>query len=187
MHLSTPEAVAVVVDIQERLFAHMIAAPRLEKSCVALIAGLRTLEVPILATEQYPKGLGKTLASVHTALAGEATPTVGISYIEKLEFSCYRNQEFRTALTGSGRRQVILLGIEAHVCVLQPSLDLLEQGYEPVVAVDCTSSRRERDAEIAYRRMEQEGVRLGTYESILFELCGVAGTKTFKAISNTVK
>ena len=85
------------------------------------------------------------------------------------------------------RKTVVLLGIESHICVLQTALDLKEAGYEPVVAADCVDSRKARDREMALRRMEQEGIRLATVESCLFELLGRAGTDTFRQISRLIK
>lgn len=180
MKLNSDRAIGVVIDIQERLFAHIHDAESLETNALTLIRGLAVLEVPLVATEQYPKGLGPTLTSVRQAIAP-------LQPIEKLAFSCLAEAAFSEALEESGRRQVILAGIEAHVCVLQTAVDLLADDYEVMVATDCVSSRKPSDARIAFRRMESEGVRLGTYESILMELCTVAGTPRFKAISKLIK
>jgi nicotinamidase-related amidase len=145
-------------------------------------------------TQQYSKGLGPTIPILRETLgwAGSPPEAVGQSsarrpYIEKIAFSCWGEPYLREALTSLEREQVLLFGIETHVCVLQTAVDLKQAGYTPVVIEDCTSSRRERDKRIALRRFQTEGIRLTTYESILFELLREAGTETFKAISRLVK
>jgi nicotinamidase-related amidase len=180
--LEKDRCVGVLIDVQERLHPHMQDAASVEAHCRTLLDGLAVLGVPVVATEQYPKGLGTTVRGIDAALEA-----AGATRVEKIEFSCFANPGFRESLRRTGRRQVILMGIEAHVCVLQTAIDLVSSQHDVLVAVDCTSSRSQRDAEIAFRRMESEGVRLGTYESILLELCHAAGTPSFKEISRLIK
>lgn len=188
MRLERDQSIGLAIDIQERLHPHMHEANVLERNCVTLFHGLGILSIPILATEQYPKGLGPTIPAIRDCLGLTVTTTSDPNPpLEKVEFSCWANESFASALRASGKHQVIIAGIEAHVCVLQTALELTAADYDVVVAFDCTSSRRHYDADIAYRRMEAEGVRLGTYESILLELCRVAGTDTFRAISKLIK
>jgi hypothetical protein len=158
----------------------MHQADILERNTQILIEGLSVLGVPLLSTEQYPKGLGPTLPSI----AGLLDPT---KPIEKLAFSCLDEPAFEEALGAAERSQVILCGIEAHVCVLQTAIDLKAAGFDVIVVQDCTSSRKELDADVAFRRMSTEGIALGTYESVLMEACGVAGSERFKAISKLIK
>jgi isochorismate hydrolase len=146
-----------------------------------LIHGLTVLDLPILITEQYPKGLGPTVEPVQTALGERFRPIV------KSAFSCCDEPAFTHQLQEARRETVLIAGIEAHVCVLQTTLDLLDAGYTPVVVLDATSSRSARDQEIAARRIEREGGRITSVESVLFEIARVSGTDQFKAISKLVK
>ncbi|RMG42801.1 MAG: hydrolase [Methanobacteriota archaeon] len=180
MRIHRHNAVAVVVDVQERLFPHIHQYEQLEKNLNILIQGLRILKVPLIVTQQYTRGLGPTIPSVAESL-GEFEP------LEKLAFSCCGDNGFLDALRKSERNQVILMGIETHVCVLQTALDLLTDNYQPIIVEDCVSSRKLNDKQVAIERMRQAGMVITTYESLLFELCQVAGTEEFKAISRLVK
>jgi len=180
MRIHQKNSVAVVVDIQERLFPHIYEHKELEQNCQILLSGLQILDIPLIVTEQYPKGLGPTIESIQSVVSAYEA-------IDKMTFSCCADEKFIKILKKFGRHNVILCGIEAHVCVLQTAIDLREMGYQPVVVVDCVSSRKLKDKEVALKRMQQENVLLTSYESILFELCTVAGTDTFKAISRLVK
>jgi len=180
MRIHQNNSVIVVVEMQERLFPHIHEHRTLEHNCKILLSGFQVLKIPLLLTEQYPKGLGNTIQSIQSVL------TI-YEPIEKMTFSCCAEKKFTRRLTDLGRHNVILCGIESHVCVLQTTLDLSEMGYQPVVVVDCVSSRKPEDKEIALKRMQQENVLLTSYESILFELCSVAGTDVFKVISGLVK
>ncbi|MCG8480720.1 MAG: hydrolase [Spirochaetales bacterium] len=181
MRIILDNTAVVIVDVQERLLVHMHDADRTCEKILTLIRGARALEAPLLVTEQYPKGLGPTVASIAEAL-DESVPR-----IIKSTFSCCDDAAFGTHLASLGRKTVLLAGIEAHVCVLQTALDLLETGYQPVVVLDATSSRNAQDREIAARRIEREGGRITSVESILFELTRISGTARFKEISKLVK
>jgi len=180
MRIQIKESAGLVIDIQERLFPHMDHSGLLLANTVKLLKGLEVLGVPVLLTEQYPQGLGHTLEEVRT-LCGSAEP------VTKAAFSCCDEPAFLSALEHSARRTVIICGIEAHVCVLLTVIDLIENGYVPVVAADCISSRKPGDREIAMERMRTEGAIITTMESVLFELAGVSGTDPFRAISRLVK
>ena len=174
------DVVAVVVDIQERLFPHIHGQNLLAENTIKLIKGLKILGVPLIVTQQYTKGLGATIPQVAEAL-------VDFDPIEKLTFSCFGDPDFINVLDDSGKNHIILMGIESHVCVLQTAMDLLNIGYEVILVEDCVSSRRLNDKQVALQRMRDDGVIITTYESILFELMKVAGTEEFKTISNLVK
>ncbi|HLP29474.1 MAG TPA: hydrolase [Candidatus Didemnitutus sp.] len=180
MRLETNHAVAICVDIQERLFPHIYDNEALAKRCRILIKGLQAIGVPIIVTQQYTKGLGPTIAPIAEAL-GAFDP------IEKLTFSCCGNDAVEAVVLGSARHHVILFGIETHVCVMQTALDLISQGQRAYVVEDCVSSRSPNDKRIAIERMRQAGAIITTSESILFELLRVAGTEEFKAVSALVK
>lgn len=180
MRIIKDNTVAVVIDIQERLFPHMFNKSQLEMNVQILLKGLDILGMPFLLTEQYSKGLGSTIPSIKSSLE-ETRP------IEKLTFSCCGENRFITELNKINKKYVILAGIEAHVCVLQTVLDLVEFGFQPVLVEDCVSSRRENDKLIAIERIRKSGAIVTTYESILLELCQVAGSEKFKQISKLIK
>jgi nicotinamidase-related amidase len=173
--------VAVMVDIQEKLFPHIHDHDALGVSCAKLTGGLQALSVPIFVTEQYVKGLGRTTKPLQDALGDLYSP------IEKLTFSCCGSQEFVEVIDNLSRNYVLLYGIEAHICVLQTALDLREMGYTPVIVEDCVGTRHPSDKAVALKRMRKAGCIITTMESILFELCVIAGTETFKKISALVK
>ncbi len=180
MRILKEESAGLVIDIQERLYPHIHQHEALLSRVEILLEGWRILEIPVLATEQYKKGLGETLEAVRTRIPAWHP-------VEKKAFSCCDEPGFAAALARSGKTNVIICGIETHVCVLQTTLDLLNTGYQPVVVTDAVSSRFPADKEVALGRMQQEGVILATVESVLFELARVSGTDAFKAISNLVK
>lgn len=171
---------ALVIDFQEKLMPVMDKAEALEARTGILLKGLRTLEVPMLFTQQYTKGIGMTIPSLFEA-AGEE------KYFDKITFSCMDDETIRNAVEASGKKNVIVCGIESHICVLQTCMDLKEAGYTPILVVDCMSSRKESDKEIAILRAQQEGILLTTTEAILFELTRKAGNPTFKEISRLIK
>ena len=180
MRILKEETAALLIDIQEKLFPHMSDSERMLACCLKLIDGLKVLSLPLLATQQYTKGLGPTIEPVKERAEG-------ISYIEKISFSCLDEPLVRQQLEAYRRESILSFGIEAHVCVLQTCIDLLAEGYQPVVVEDCISSRNKNDKIIAVERMRQEGAYITTSESILFELTRTAGTGMFKMISGIVK
>lgn len=180
MRIDREDSTALVVDIQEKLFPHMFQKELFLQRCLVLLEGLKILGIPVIRTEQYPRGLGPTLREIHQVVKPEAS-------MEKISFSCCDEPDFRMALEQSGRKKILICGIETHVCILQTALDLLHAGYLPVIVTDCVSSRREEDKRVALQRMGQEGAILTTSESLLFELTRFAGTEQFKAISKLVK
>lgn len=180
MRIKKEETAAVIIDFQERLFPFIYDNEKLAKNAVRLIKGLKALDIPMIVTQQYTKGLGSTSSEISEAI-GE------YNHIEKGSFSCCGSEEFCTSLKNAGKKNIIVTGIESHVCVLQTVIDLLEMGYQPVLIEDCVSSRNLEDKRIAIERMRSEGAIISSYESILFELTVVSGTDTFKAISKIVK
>jgi nicotinamidase-related amidase len=180
MRILKEETAAVVVDIQEKLLPHIHEGEALLAKCLKLIEGLKILSVPLIVTQQYSKGLGMTVQPVIQMFSE-------FNWIEKVSFSCFDEPAFRQEIMQSGKKFIILCGIEAHVCVLQTCLDLMAEGKIPVIVEDCVSSRRQNDKIIAIERMRQEGAIITTLESLLFELTRVAGNQTFKSISGIVK
>lgn len=176
MRILREEAIALIVDYQEKLVPVMKENELLIYHSQILLQGLKILGVPMILTQQYTKGLGTTVKDITDA--AEKT-----DYVEKISFSAYENVKEMIA----GKRFVIVCGIESHICVLQTVIDLAGAGYIPVVVEDCISSRKKHDKKIALERMKQEGAIVTTSESILFELLREAGTETSKKIQRLVK
>lgn len=170
----------LIIDMQERLLPVMAGAEQLVTRVGALIRGLAVLGVPLHHTEQYPQGLGATVAPIAQLLSGAEAS-------EKLCFSCCDSDPVRSWLGELQPEVLIVAGIETHVCVLQTALDLIELGLTPVVVADAVSSRHEYDKEIALHRLQHAGAVLVTTESVLFELLGDAGGSRFKQISAIAK
>jgi len=180
MRINRNDAAAIIIDIQEKLFPHMDQKEELLRKCTILIEGLKVLGVPMLITEQYPKGLGSTIEKISTLVKQEGV-------IEKIAFSCCDEPSVMQNAAVQNYKTIIICGIEAHVCVLQTAIDLHEAGYKAVVVEDCISSRNPDDKRVAVERMRGAGAVITSCESILFELARVAGTDEFKAISRLVK
>jgi nicotinamidase-related amidase len=180
MRILQEDSAAVIIDIQERLLPHMYDGEKMLRNCEKLIEGLKILSVPITVTQQYTKGLGPTQPSIVEKFSD-------FSFIEKTTFSCCEEPAFMENISLSGKKYVIICGIEAHVCVLQTCIDLIDGGFVPVIVADCISSRKPEDKFTAIERMRQEGARITTLESILFELTRRAGSEIFKSISRLVK
>lgn len=180
MRIIKNDTLALVVDFQERLFPVIENNELLLKNVPILIEGLKALGVPMIVTEQYRKGLGETINPFVGLLEGYKN-------MEKTAFSCCDEPAIMEEIATSGKRSVLVFGIEAHVCVLQTVIDLKERGFKPVVVTDCVGSRTPENRALAFERMKQEGVLLTSYESVLFEMCRFAGNDVFKTISKLVK
>ena len=178
--LSTDNTLLLLIDFQTRLMPAIDHHEELAEKAETMIRGCRMLDVPILTTQQYTKGLGDTLPALKNAL-GE------FREIEKITFSCYRNPEFIAKLEETGRKNIVVTGIEAHICVQQTVLDLLENGYSVYVIADCIGSRSAKDLACAEIRMQQAGAVITTMESVLFEFMVSADHPKRKEISNLVK
>lgn len=173
-------SVLLVVDMQDRLLPHMEDHAGVLEHCRRIVRAAQILDVPILCTEQYPKGLGPTVAPLRDVLSE-------VPVLEKLAFSCCGAEGFVASVNATGRRQVIVVGIETHVCVQQTVLDLLAESLSVYVAADAVSSRRPLDRQVALDRMRQAGAVVTTAESVIFEWLGVAGTAEFKAVAQLVR
>ncbi|MBP3663601.1 MAG: isochorismatase family protein, partial [Tyzzerella sp.] len=161
---------------QEKLVPVMYEKERLIQNSAILLAGLRQLGIPMLVTQQYTKGLGITIQEIREAMESD-------DYIDKISFTAFNSVKEQIR----DKKFVIVCGIEAHICVLQTVIDLVEAGFVPVVVEDCISSRKPNDKKIALQRMQQEGAIITTYESLLFELLKVAGTEESKRIQRLIK
>jgi nicotinamidase-related amidase len=170
----------LIIDIQERINAVMKYGEIVIENAMKLIKGFKVLNLPIFITEQYPKGLGPTEAKILKELDKS-------EIVEKLTFSCCGSLPLMRQLLGKNIRQVVLCGIETHVCVLQTALDLLAENFQVHLVRDAVSSRKKIDHKTAIERMWHEGVIITTAEAVLFELLVEAKTETFKEISKIVK
>lgn len=170
-----------LVDVQERLCGAMNAAAmeQVARNCAILLQTGRLLDVPVTYTEQYPKGLGPTLASLSPWLDETAR-------VEKICFSCCQNDDFRAQLD-SARTQIVLAGAEAHVCVLQTAFDLLGMGKQVFVVEDAVISRNPDNKANALQRLRQAGVVVTNTESVVFEWLGTAEGEAFRQISRLVR
>jgi nicotinamidase-related amidase len=180
MRILKEDTIGLVIDIQERLVPVMEENEQLVENCCKLIQGLQILGLPLLVTQQYSKGLGETIDEIKSVIND-------FQFIEKKDFSCFDEPVFAEKLELSGAKNVIICGIEAHVCVLQTAIDLKEAGYIPVVIFDCVSSRAFDNVDLAAERFRYEGIMMTSMESILFELTRSAGVSEFKEISKLVK
>jgi nicotinamidase-related amidase len=166
----------VVIDVQEAFRKAVPGFAEVARAAATLVRGAEAMGVPIIVTEQYPKGLGRTAPEIADVLPE------GIAPIEKVCFSAPRAEGFDLA----GRDQALVCGIETHVCVNQTALDLLAEGVEVQVALDAVDSRSEQNKEIGIERMERAGAVVTSVETALFELLGRAGTEEFKRVQQLI-
>lgn len=172
--------VLVLIDLQERLMGTMHAVEALRDGVVRLLKAAEILDLPLVVTEQYRKGLGPTDAALQPHLGRAHT-------LEKLSFSAVGNREFVEHLERLAPTHVLLAGIETHVCVAQTALDLSVRGFRVSVAADAVSSRRPADRETALARLRAAGITVATTEALIFELTEQAGTAEFKKILELVR
>jgi isochorismate hydrolase len=176
------QAALIVIDVQEVLMKKM--DPEIRKNVIqnirTLLVFAKEMAIPILITEQYPRGLGKTVPEIKMELGP-------LPLIEKVSFSCCGVKAFNDKLNQSARNQAILTGIETHVCVLQTANDLIQKGYEVHVVADAICSRRKLDWEIGLRWIEKRGAMISTTEIIAFQLLKEAGTEEFRGLSKLLK
>ncbi len=173
----------LLIDVQERLLPAMAGSEKLAGRCKILLGAARELEIPLTFSEQYPKGLGATVARLSEA--GAKAVTLG-----KLSFSCQRDENIRQRLDDlrkEGRYQLVIGGIEAHVCVLQSALDLIDAGYQVFIVADAISSRKPASRKLAMTRMREAGAIIINTEMAVFEWLERAGTAEFRALSKLIK
>lgn len=181
--LSAQQSLLLIVDVQNSLLQAMpqADAQAVSEHTVRMLKAAALLDLPVLLTEQYPKGLGPTAEAVKQTLPASA------QCFEKTVFSCCGSAEFNRALHAAAKNQVVIAGQEAHVCVLQTAFDLLRQGFEVFVVDDAVCSRAGQHKENALQRMRQAGVGIVNHESVLFEWLGDARHSHFKMISALVR
>ncbi len=178
--LDKEKALLVVVDIQEKLAVAMKKRKKVEQNTSILIKAAAVMNIPVIATEQYPKGLGHTTEAVKMNLKDH-------TLIEKIDFSCCGEDSFTKAVKKSGKTQIILCGMETHVCVWQTCLGLLNAGYIVHLASDAVSSRSKDNYLAGVGLMRDAGAIISSTETVCFQLLVRAGTDEFKAVSKLVK
>lgn len=180
MLIRAADSVLVVIDMQERLVPAMQAPARTIKNTRLLLTAAKACNVPTIITEQYPKGLGPTIPEI-TAAAGDSP------ILEKLHFSCMEDSQFKTQFTALNRRQAVLVGMEAHICVVQTAASLIEDDYEVFVVSDATASRTVESEQACKVRLNASGAHIVTSEMVVFEWLGKAGTPAFKSLLPLIK
>lgn len=171
----------LIIDVQERLFPYVDHSCEVFKKIHQMIEGFNILNIPIWVSEQYPEGLGSTLEGFKAILKPNAT------YLRKTSFSCLKDEALHKILLSSKIDQWVLVGIEAHVCVLQTAKDLIKMGKQVAVINDAISSRSIYDFSTAIAEMRDIGVRVTSTETVLFELLQNSQAPEFKSISSLIK
>lgn len=178
--LDKDNAVLVIIDIQDRLASAMKVRDEVVNNCQHMIELSKMLNIPIVVTEQYPKGLGQTVAEIKDALPSYQP-------IEKLTFNCCEEPAFLREIKKLNRENIILTGMEAHICVLQTCLGLLNEGFNVHVVRDAVCSRAKENWKTGIEFMRDAGAVITCAETVLFQILKSAGTEEFKAISRRIK
>lgn len=173
-------AFLLVIDVQERLLAAVANAVTVERNCAVLMKAASEMDVPAVVSEQYPKGLGKTVPALAELVGADAI-------FAKVEFSCARDPVLMAHIEGLGRKQAILCGLETHICILQTALELQHRGFEVFVLVDATGSRTDSSKAIARDRMNAAGISVVTAEMVVFEMMKTAAAPQFKPLSKMIQ
>lgn len=176
MLLERAQSCVLLIDVQEKLTPYVMQPEALVNRCHWLMELAEALRVNQFVSEQYPSGLGTTVRPLQALLSSQKV-------YEKVHFSCLGDASIKEKLRALDKKQIVLIGIETHVCVLQTALDLLLAGYGVFVVVDAVSSRHELDHHYGLKRMKQAGAELVTSEMVFFEWLKQAGTKEFKDLS----
>jgi len=178
--LKLADTIVVLIDVQGKLWNVMYEKEILLENTQKLVKGIQLLGIPIVLTEQNPQGLGPTMPEL-TQLMPNVKP------VPKFCFSCYQDKPFHDSLISLKRKQVLIAGIEAHVCVYQTAMELMNDGFEVQVVADAVSSRSLRNRDVALGRVVSEGAKLTTTEMALFELLQTAESPRFKELSKVIK
>lgn len=175
MLLRQTDSIVLLIDVQEKLIPYIAEKENLIVRCQWIMNLANRLMIPLIVSEQYPSGLSHTVPSL--AVLNQNT------VIEKVSFSCYREDKFKDYLHHFRKKQCVLIGIETHVCVLQTAIDLLAAQFEVFIVIDAVSSRSSLDHQYGLKRLKQAGAQLVTSEMVFFEWVEKAGTPYFKALS----
>ena len=177
--ISQENSIFLIIDVQEKL-VNMLSDSCVKDSAVKLAKTASILNLPVIISEQYPKGLGQTIQEIKDVC-------VNADYLEKTSFSIYNQEDFVNLLKNKNRKQVILFGIETHICVLQTAFDLVNNGYEVFVVKDACGSRVQDNKDLALNRMQQNGIQVLSLEMVLFELLNSSKHEKFKDVQALIK
>jgi nicotinamidase-related amidase len=178
--LKIENAVLLVIDIQEKLWKVMHEKEALKENAQKLIKGMNIMNVPVILTEQNPKGIGPTLPDISELMEG-------IEPLIKFTFSCCKEPPFMEKIQKINRRQFLICGIETHICVYQTALELMKAGYEVYVVADAVTSRSAFNKDVALSRLQSEGVKLTVTEMAIYELMETAKSPHFKPMLQIIK
>jgi len=178
--LDRSNAALLIIDIQERLAVVMDKREQVVRNTLHLVELAKMLGIPVVVTEQYPKGLGRTLPEITSALPSHLP-------VEKVSFNCCGEATFDGQIERLGRKKIIVTGMETHICVLQTSLGLLQEGFDVHLVADAVCSRTKANWRAGLELVRDAGAVITSTETVLFQLLGIAGTPEFKAISNRIK
>lgn len=179
--LKTDECMLLCMDFQEKLLSKVYMAEEIADNAIAMIKSARALNIPVIVTEQYPKGLGRTIEEIIKVLGEDYKP------IEKVNFNCFGSQEFIDKLESINRRSLLIMGVEAHICICQTVLEALRKEYEVYLLEDTISSRKPENRRIAIDRMIKEGSIPASVEMVIYELLKQSGTPEFKEILEFIR
>ncbi len=179
-HLTVGDSALVLIDVQERLVPAIFEHERTVRACRRILRVAQLLGVPIVATEQNPRGLGPTVASLKEVLGGTEP-------IAKMEFSCFGSPAFVDVVLELNRPNLLLCGIESHICVYQTAIDALRAGYNVSVLVDAVSARTALAAQVGVERLWFAGAVPAHTEMAMYEWLGVAGTTAFRSALQIIK
>lgn len=180
MLISNTDSILLVIDVQNSLLPAVMNSNLTIKNIQKLITVKEKLAIPLIVTEQYPKGLGRTISSIRDNVKEQ-------DVLQKTHFSLVRESHILEAIQSISRHQLVICGMEAHICVLQSALDLKKQGYEVYVILDAISSRKESDYNAALDRFRNSGIHVVTTEMVIFEWLMKAGTNEFRDLLPLIK
>ena len=181
------DAVLVIVDEQERLAAAMQRRDPVVAATVRLVRVAVLLGLPILVTRQYPKGLGDLVAELADVVTAAELGSDAVRRVDKLTFDCFREPRFSGAFAHTVRRQLVLAGMETHICITQTALSAVREGFDVHIVADACCSRDDVHHALALERMRAAGAAITSSESVMYELVGEAGTDEFRALLGIVK
>ena len=177
--INEKNAMFLIIDIQEKL-VNMLKDDKIKKNSEILAKAANILNIPVIITEQYPKGLGNTISEIKNNL-------INVQYTEKTNFNACLEPNIIELIKNSNRKQIIIFGIEAHICVLQTAFDLLNRGYEIYIVEEATGSRKEENKQLALKRLIHAGCQIVTTEMVIFELLKSSKHPNFKEVQALIK
>ncbi|MCP4394798.1 MAG: hydrolase [Alphaproteobacteria bacterium] len=185
MLLNKEDSILVILDIQERITPETAEPRKVINGGVKLAVSAKKIGIPIIISEQAPTKLGETIVDIRQAFPKNKT-SKAYEYIEKVHFSCAKENAFINALKKQNKKQIVIAGVETHVCVLQTAMDLIDKGYEIFVVKNACSSRFDEDYQTAIERMYKAGVNIITIEMAIFEWLERCNTDEFKQLSRSI-